>query len=106
MTGYLTGSLLAGLLVFQPATAGFAQSAKTEPAKEASKEMRLNGCISPDTARPGQFNFLDDGSGGRYHLTGKMLEKFVRPPVAIVGRPPGEGVTFKTGLWPSPDGAE
>jgi len=103
MTGYLTGGLLAGLLVFQPATAGFAQSAKTEPAKEAAKEMRLNGCISADTARPGQFNFLDDGSGGRYHLTGKNLKKFVGQRVEIVGGPPGKGVTFKTGLWPSPN---
>ena len=70
MTGYLTGGLLAAMLAFVPATTGFAQSAKTPAAKEAPKEIRLNGCISPDDRRPGQFNFLDDGSGGRYHLTG------------------------------------
>ncbi|HEY3159324.1 MAG TPA: hypothetical protein VGJ78_10225 [Vicinamibacterales bacterium] len=103
MTGYLTGGLLAAVLVFQPAAPGFAQAAKTPPAKEALKEVRLNGCISPDDTRPGQFNFLDDDSGGRYHLTGKNLKKFAGQRVEIVGGPPGKGVTFKTGLWPSPN---
>src|SRR6185295_1089400 len=103
MTGYLTGGLLAAMLVFQPAATVFAQSAKTPAAKDAAKEMRLNGCISPDGTRPGQFNFLDGDSGGRYHLTGKNLKKFVGQRVEIVGGPPGKGVTFKTGLWPSPN---
>lgn len=103
MTGYLAGGLVAAMLVFQPAGPGFAQGVKTPAAKDASKEMRLNGCISADDRRPGQFNFLDDDSGGRYHLTGKNLKKFVGQRVEIVGGPPGRGVTFKTGLWPSPN---
>ena len=59
MTGYLAGGLVAAMLVFQPG-AGFAQADRTPAAKDASKEVRLNGCISPDNARPGQFNFLQD----------------------------------------------
>ena len=104
MTGYLTGGLLAAMLVFQPAAPGSAQTAKT-PAKEAPKEIRLNGCISRDGVLPGQFNFLDNDSGDRYHLTGKNLKKFVGQRVEIVGGPPGKGITFKTGLWPSPNTA-
>ena len=102
MTRYLTGGLLAAVLVFQPPSAASAQDART-PSKEASKEIRLNGCISRDTAMPGQFNFLDGDSGGRYRLTGKNLKKFVGQRVEIVGGPPGKGVTFRTGLWPSPN---
>jgi len=101
MTGYLTGSLLAALLVVQPAAATSAQT--TTPAKDAPKEVRLNGCISRDGIRPGQFNFLDNDSGDKYRLTGKNLKKFVGQRVEIVGGPPGKGVTFKTGLWPSPN---
>ena len=103
MTGYLTGGLLAALLVVvQPAAAGPAQNAAS-PAKDAAKELRLNGCISRDGIRPGQFNFLDNDSGDKYRLTGKNLKKFVGQRVEIVGGPPGKGVTFKTGLYPSPN---
>jgi len=102
MTGYLTGGLLAALLVVQPAAAGSAQTEKT-PEKDASKQIRLNGCISRDGIRPGQFNFQDNDSGNKYQLTGKNLKKFVGQRVEIVGGPPGKGVTFKTGLLPSPN---
>ena len=102
MTGYLAGGLVAAMLVFQPAV-GFAQDAKTPAVKDALKEVRLNGCISPDGTRPGQFNFMEDDGLGRYHVTGKNLKKFVGQRVEIVGGPPGKGITFKTGLWPSPN---
>ena len=102
MTGYLTGSLLAAVLVLQPQLAVSAQDAKTAP-KESAKEIRLNGCISQDKRMPGQINFQDVESGGRYRLTGKNLKKFVGQRVEIVGGPPGKGVTFRTGLWPSPN---
>ena len=102
MTGYLTGGLLTAVLVLQPPGAVSAQDART-PAKDTPKKIQLNGCISRDTKMPGQFNFLDDQSGGRYRLTGKNLRKFVGQRVEIVGGPPGKGVTFRTGLWPSPN---
>jgi hypothetical protein len=102
MTGYLTGGLLAATLLFLPAAPGSAQT--TVPAKDAAKELRLNGCISKDEIRPGQFNFREDG-GDRYRLSGKNLKKFVGQKVEIVGGPPGKGLTFKTGLWPSPNTA-
>jgi hypothetical protein len=102
MSGFLTGSLVTAMLVLQAAATASAQDAKT-PAKEASKELRLNGCISRDARTPGQFNFREDDSGDRYRLTGKNLKKFVGPRVEIVGGPPGKGITFKTGLWPSPN---
>lgn len=102
MNGYLTGGLLAALLVAQAAAAAPAQTAKTQD-KDAAKQFRLNGCISRDGIRPGQFNFLDNDSGDKYRLTGKNLKKFVGQRVEIVGGPPGKGVTFKTGLWPSPN---
>ena len=104
MTGYLTGGLLALLLASQPAWAGAGQNAKA-PGKEQPQEIRLNGCISRDGKLPGQFNFLDNDSGFQYRLTGKNLRKFVGARVEIVGGPPGKGVTFKTGLWPSPNTA-
>ena len=102
MSGFLTGSLVTAMLVLQAAATASAQDAKT-PAKEASKELRLNGCISRDARTPGQFNFREDDSGDRYRLTGKNLKKFVGQRVEIVGGPPGKGITFKTGLWPSPN---
>jgi hypothetical protein len=101
MARYLVGGLLAALLVWQQAAA--AAQASKQPANDAPKEMRLNGCISRDRVTPGQFNFLDDESGGRYRLTGKNLKKFVGRRVEIVGGPPGRRITFKTGLWPSPN---
>ena len=103
MTGHLTGGLLAAALLVLPMAPVSAQT--TAPAKDALKEIRLNGCISRDTVLPGQFNFREDDSGDRYHLTGKNLKKFVGQKVEIVGGPPGKGVTFKTGLWPSPNTA-
>ncbi len=102
MTGYLTGGLLAAMLLFLPAAPVSAQTSQT-PAKETPKEIRLNGCISRDDIRPGQFNFREEDSGDRYQVSGKNLKKFVGQRVEIVGGPPGKGVTFKTGLWPSPN---
>ena len=102
MSGILTGSLLTAMLVLQPAVTASAQTANT-PEKEASKELRLNGCISRDAKTPGQFNFREDDTGDRYRLTGKNLKKFVGQKVEIVGGPPGKGITFRTGLWPSPN---
>ena len=100
----LTYGLAALLIAFQAAP-GAAQAAK--PSEKAgvtdSKEIRLNGCISRDTIRPGQFNFLDNDSGFKYRLSGKGLRNFVGRRVEIVGGPPGKGVTFRTGLWPSPN---
>jgi len=52
---------------------------------------------------PGQFTFLDNGGGGKYRLTGKGLKNFVGRRVEIVGGPPGKGITFRTGLLPSPN---
>jgi hypothetical protein len=101
MARYLMGGLLATLLVCQPASA--APQAPKPTAKDAPKEMRLNGCISRDRVTPGQFNFLDNETGGRYRLTGKNLKKFVGRRVEILGGPPGRRVTFRTGLWPSPN---
>ena len=108
MIRQLTYGMAALLIVFQMAPGAAAQETKP-PAKAAglneSKEFRLNGCISRDAVRPGQFNFLDNESGFKYRLTGKGLRKFVGQRVEIVGGPPGKGVTFRTGLWPSPNTA-
>lgn len=103
----LTYGLAALLIVFHTAPAAAAQAARPsgKAAGDDSKEIRLNGCISKDTIRPGQFNFLDNESGFKYRLTGKGLRKFVGHRVEIVGGPPGKGVTFRTGLWPSPNTA-
>ena len=103
----LTYGLAALLIVFHTAPAAAAQAARPsgKAAGDDSKEIRLNGCISKDTIRPGQFNFLDNESGFKYRLTGKGLRKFVGQRVEIVGGPPGKGVTFRTGLWPSPNTA-
>src|SRR4029453_10306186 len=102
----LTYGLAALLIVFHTAPGAAAQDAKpsAKAAAADSKEIRLNGGISRDTTRPGQFNFLDNDSGDRFRLTGKGgLRKFVGRRVEIVGGPPGKGVTFRTGLWPSPN---
>ena len=104
MSGILTSSVLTAMLVLQPAVTASAQTA-TAPAKEPSRELRLNGCISRDTKTPGQFNFRDEDTGDRYRLSGKNLRKFVGQKVEVVGGPPGKGITFKTGLWPSPNTA-
>jgi len=101
MTGYLKGGLLVSMLILASATLMAGQTSKT-PGKDGPKEIRLNGCISRDAVTPGQFNFAEE-SGGKYRLTGKNLKKFVGQRVEIVGGPPGRGITFKTGLWPSPN---
>ena len=107
MIRQLTYGLAALLIVFQmaPGAAGQAANSAAKTGVTESKEIRLNGCISRDTIRPGQFNFLDNESGFKYRLTGKGLRKFVGQRVEIVGGPPGKGVTFRTGLWPSPNTA-
>ena len=101
----LTYGLAALLIVFHTAPGAAAQAAKPsdKAAGNDNKEIRLNGCISRDAVRPGQFNFLDNDSGDRYRVTGKGLRKFVGHRVEIVGGPPGKGITFRTGLWPSPN---
>jgi hypothetical protein len=103
----LTYGLGALLVVFYTAAGAAAQAPGSSPKPPANdnKEIRLNGCISRDAIRPGQFNFLDNESGFKYRLTGKGLRKFVGQRVEIVGGPPGKGVTFRTGLWPSPNTA-
>jgi hypothetical protein len=101
MTGYLMSGLLAAALAMQ-ASAG--APGKT-PGKDAPKEMRLTGCVAKDRVVPGQFTFQEADSGWRYRLTGKGLKNFVGHRVEIVGGPPGKGVTFRTGLYPSPNTA-
>ena len=103
----LTYGLAALLVVFHTAAGAAAQApgSSNKPPASDSKEIRLNGCISRDAIRPGQFNFRDNESGFRYRLTGKGLRKFVGQRVEVVGGPPGKGVTFRTGLWPSPNTA-
>jgi hypothetical protein len=102
MTGYLMSGLLATSLLLQTAPAA-AQSADKGAAKEAPKELRLNGCIAKDRVAPGQFTFQEADGGFKYRLTGKGLKSFVGHRVEVVGGPPGKGVTFRTGLVPSPN---
>jgi hypothetical protein len=110
MSGYLLSGVLAATCVFQTlvpsnVVQGSPSQARESAAasKDAAKEMRLNGCIARDKAMPGQFTFLDNENGSKYRLTGKNLKKFVGQRVEIVGGPPGKGVTFRTGLLPSPN---
>jgi hypothetical protein len=101
MTGYLMSGLLAAAMAAQ---AGAGATGKT-PGKDAPKEMRLTGCVAKDRVVPGQFTFQEADSGWRYRLTGKGLKNFVGHRVEVVGGPPGKGVTFRTGLYPSPNTA-
>ena len=117
----MSGSLLSGFLVALLATLvgwplGLAHAAQVQapeatpadpstPPKQVDKQIRLSGCIARDKSMPGQFTFQDNESGGKYRLTGKNLRKFVGQRVEIVGGPPGKNVTFRTGLWPSPNAA-
>ena len=96
MPAYLV-SLLAAALAVQSASAPGASDAKK------ASEIRLTGCISRDRAVPGQLTFLDNDGGLKYRLTGKGLKDFVGHRVEIVGGPPGKGITFRTGLLPSPN---
>ena len=108
MSGYLIGGMLAAMFALQsgstPAAPGQSRGAAPSAGKDAPKEIRLNGCITRDRT-PGQFTFLDKEGGTKYRLTGKGLKDFVGHPVEIVGGPPGKGVTFRTGLLPSPNTA-
>jgi hypothetical protein len=105
MVRELTCGLVVLMVVFHAAPGSAGQAAKPSPKAAAgdSKEVRLNGCISRDAVRPGQYTFLDNDSGDKYRLTGKGLRKFVGRRVEIVGGPPGKSITFRTGLWPSPN---
>jgi hypothetical protein len=97
--------LLSGLLVAAVAAQGGATAPAKTPGKDAPKELHLTGCVSKDRIVPGQFNFQEADSGWRYRLTGKGLKNFVGHRVEVVGGPPGKGVTFHTGLTPSPNTA-
>jgi len=99
------GGLPSDLAQAAPAQTRSATPADPSATKPADKEIRLNGCIARDRSMPGQFTFLDNESGGKYRLTGKNLKKFVGQRVEIIGGPPGKSVTFRTGLWPSPNAA-
>ena len=101
MAGYLISGLLAAMLAVQTsATPG--QPSSKAPVKE-NKEIRLTGCVAKDRAQPGQFTFQDTDGGSKYRLTGKGLKSFVGHRVEVVGGPPGKGITFRTGLLPSPN---
>jgi hypothetical protein len=100
MSAYLLSAALMATLALQSAPAPVASK---DNSKAAPKEVRLNGCIARDRVPPSQFTFLDDESGSKYRLTGKNLKKFVGQRVQIVGGPPGKGITFRTGLLPSPN---
>jgi hypothetical protein len=99
MSGYLISGVLGAMFAIQSGSA----PAPAPTGGKDSKEIRLNGCIARDRIPPGQFTFLDNEGGGRYRLTGKGLKNFVGQRVEIVGGPPGKGITFRTGLLPSPN---
>jgi hypothetical protein len=101
MSSYLMGGLLAAIFAVQTGST----PAPAPAAKNAAKTLTLNGCIARDRLAPGQFTFLETEGGSQYRLTGKGLKDFVGKRVEIVGGPPGKGVTFRTGLLPSPNTA-
>ena len=102
MPAYLVGLLATALAV----QSGSAPPAPTPaPSAKKASEIRLTGCISRERGTPGQITFLDKDGGAKYRLTGKGLKDFVGQQVEIVGGPPGKGVTFRTGLFPSPNTA-
>ena len=98
MAAYLISGVLAAALAVQAGAAA-------PPKDAAPKEMRLTGCVAKDRLAPGQFTFQEADSGWRYRLTGKGIKNFVGHRVEVVGGPPGKGVTFRTGLYPSPNTA-
>ena len=101
MSAYLMSGFLAAALAMQ---AGTGAPART-PGKDAPKQLQMTGCVAKDRFAPGQFTFQEADSGWKFRLTGKGLKNFVGHRVEIVGGPPGKGVTFRTGLYPSPNTA-
>jgi hypothetical protein len=99
MSGYLISGALTAMFALQSGS----PPPPATPGGKDSKEIRLSGCVARDRITPGQYTFLDNESGGKYRLTGKGLKSFVGRRVEIVGGPPGKGITFRTGLLPSPN---
>lgn len=72
------------------------------PSSPPRSPVELVGCVSPDPGASGSFLF-DDGSGGRYRLTGKSVRRYAGRVVRLVGGPQGRRFSIRGGLWPSPN---
>ena|SRR5215510_10720078 len=77
-----------------------AQSAPKPPAKP--NIVTLSGCVSQKPEQSGQYTFTERGSGNKFRLLGRRLDKWAGLPVEISSGPL-KGTTVSTGLWPSPN---
>jgi len=86
------------------AAAVAAQVRAQEPAKDKTPtSIELTGCISLRPTASGEFTIVDVESGNQFRLSGKGVRKYAGQRVAMVGSPPGRGLKFRFGLWPSPN---
>ncbi len=90
---------VATALLLLPAAAP-AQSVPTPPAKP--NIVTLSGCVSAKPLPSGEYTFVEKGSGSKYRLFGKRLDKWAGLPVEIKSGPL-KGTVVGTQLWPSPN---
>lgn len=99
MRSYLIGALLAS------ASVGANQQPAAPPSssdKNTPKTVMLSGCVTRGKAQPNQYT-LDDEQNGRYQVSGKQIGRYLGQRVEIAGTTNTSRLTFKGGLWPTPN---
>ena len=81
-----------------------AQESKTPSPSSTPTSITMTGCISAKPQASGQYVFSEADRVREYKLSGKEIRKFAGLRVEVVGSTPGNGLTIRTGLWPTPSG--
>ena len=81
----------------------FAQAQAPAPSKPPTT-LTLAGCVSAKPEASGQYTFAETDGLREYRLKGKGISKFAGRRVELVGGTSGNGLSIRTGLWPSPSG--
>ena len=82
----------------------FAQSQAPAPSSKAPSTLTLAGCVSAKPEASGQYTFAEADGLRQYRLKGKGISKFAGQRVELVGGTSGNGLSIRTGLWPTPSG--
>jgi hypothetical protein len=100
LTGGSTAVLLMTLAIGVSAQTGDGK-ADDKTTKSPVGPVTLAGCVERGT-NPNEYT-IDDGSGGKYRVSGSRIDRYLGQRVEVVGNVDTGRLKIRTGLYPSPN---
>lgn len=95
---------VAAILIVITGVSASAQDSTPKDQKDTLRNLKVSGCIAPDTASAGHFTLTDYTSGTTtYRLTGIDVRRYLGKRVEVVGAAVESKLKIVGGLTPSPN---